>query len=106
MARRIGAGSFAHVYRGNHKTTNVPVAIKAIDREKMNLNKKHQENLESEISIMKKLQHPNIVKLFDIIVRFACLRIACLCADSWSPAQAVRQLRLAVQLPLVVQRAH
>jgi serine/threonine-protein kinase ULK/ATG1 len=72
VVRRIGAGSFAHVYRGYHKTNGMEVAIKGVDREKMNLNKKHQENLESEISIMKKLQHPNIVRLYDIIVSAAC----------------------------------
>jgi len=68
VVRRIGSGAFAHVYRGHNKNSNLPVAIKAVDREKMQLNKKHQENLESEISIMKRLHHPNIVRLYDIIV--------------------------------------
>ena len=37
-------------------------------RDKMNLSKKHRENLESEIAIMEQLFHENIVKLFEIQV--------------------------------------
>ena len=55
------------VYRGVHKKTHAEVAVKAISRER--LNKKLQENLESEISILRDVQHTNIVKLFEIKVR-------------------------------------
>ncbi|RHX96563.1 hypothetical protein DYB36_006711, partial [Aphanomyces astaci] len=64
VTARIGSGSFAIVYKGYHKVTNVPVAVKAINKTK--LNPKLLENLESEISIMRQINHPNIVKLYDI----------------------------------------
>ncbi|ETV99388.1 ULK/ULK protein kinase [Aphanomyces invadans] len=64
VTARIGSGSFAIVYKGYHKVTNVPVAVKAINKQK--LNPKLLENLESEISIMRQINHPNIVKLYDI----------------------------------------
>lgn len=63
----IGSGSFAKVFRGQHRVTRQTVAVKAISRAR--LNKKLMENLESEISILKSLEHPNIVCLHDIQVR-------------------------------------
>ena len=50
-------------------STNLEVAIKDISQEKLTL--KLQENLESEISILKNHSHRNIVKLYDIEVRRA-----------------------------------
>lgn len=64
VTAKIGSGSFAVVYKGHHRSTHLPVAIKAINRER--LNKKLQENLESEIAIMRNMNHPNIVRLFEI----------------------------------------
>mmetsp|Transcript_46299 Transcript_46299/g.75577 ORF Transcript_46299/g.75577 Transcript_46299/m.75577 type:complete len:655 (+) Transcript_46299:90-2054(+) len=63
ISRKLGAGSFATVYRAQNRVTGLEVAVKAIAKEK--LNRKLQENLESEISILKQLRHPNIVKLLD-----------------------------------------
>lgn len=66
VTAKIGSGSFAVVYKGYHKhKPDFQVAIKAINRER--LNAKLQENLESEIAIMQRMNnHPNIVKLYDI----------------------------------------
>jgi serine/threonine-protein kinase ULK/ATG1 len=63
--QEIGKGSFATVYRGNHRETGDMVAVKRInlDRPPFSLNKKHQENLELEIQILHKYQHSNIVRL-------------------------------------------
>lgn len=61
ISQRIGAGSFAVVWKGKHKVTGLEVAIKEIPTEK--LNKKLLDSLESEISILEKSNHPNIVKL-------------------------------------------
>lgn len=66
VTKRIGSGSFAHVWRGYHQHSNLPVAVKSISRNKLALNKKHSENLTSEIEIMKELKHPNIVNLFQL----------------------------------------
>jgi serine/threonine protein kinase len=54
------------VFRAVHISTNQEVAIKDISQEKLTL--KLQENLESEISILKNHVHRNIVKLYDIEV--------------------------------------
>ncbi|GAB5367925.1 hypothetical protein AAMO2058_001273900 [Amorphochlora amoebiformis] len=60
---KIGKGSFATVYRGNHKDTKHKVAIKGINLSKANV--KETSCIKSEISILRALQHPNIVRLLD-----------------------------------------
>ncbi len=61
---KLGKGSFATVYRAVHIETNQEAAIKDISQERLTL--KLQENLESEISILKNHAHRNIVRLYDI----------------------------------------
>lgn len=80
---RLGRGSFASVYKGIHKVfifnmfsflhsahfhndkvTHEVVAIKDIYVDKM-----PEKNLEAEITIMRKIDHPNIVRFIDCIVR-------------------------------------
>eukprot|EP00500_Bicosoecida_sp_ms1_P002822 CAMPEP_0203809806 /NCGR_PEP_ID=MMETSP0115-20131106/2542_1 /ASSEMBLY_ACC=CAM_ASM_000227 /TAXON_ID=33651 /ORGANISM="Bicosoecid sp, Strain ms1" /LENGTH=317 /DNA_ID=CAMNT_0050718565 /DNA_START=570 /DNA_END=1519 /DNA_ORIENTATION=- len=60
----LGQGSFAVVYKAHHRVTGAVVAIKAISLKKMD--RKAQENLESEIHILQEVRHPNIVRLFEI----------------------------------------
>ncbi|KAI6248068.1 Serine/threonine-protein kinase ATG1 [Erysiphe necator] len=59
----IGRGSFATVYRGQHKATGALVAVKSVNLSK--LNKKLKENLYTEIDILKGLHHPHAVALID-----------------------------------------
>ncbi|KAG0270902.1 Serine/threonine-protein kinase [Linnemannia exigua] len=59
----IGRGSFATVYKGHHRVTKEPVAIKSVLRSKMT--KKLFENLASEINILKGIRHDHIVALVD-----------------------------------------
>ncbi|KAF6803503.1 hypothetical protein CSOJ01_10862 [Colletotrichum sojae] len=61
----IGKGSFAQVYSGHHKESRAIVAIKSV--EKSRLNNKLRENLYGEIQILKTLRHPHIVALHDCI---------------------------------------
>ncbi|KAE8242532.1 hypothetical protein A4X13_0g7118 [Tilletia indica] len=63
LGREIGKGSFAVVVKAYHEATKEPVAIKVVTRKK--LTAKLLENLDSEISILKSIQHPNIVDLRD-----------------------------------------
>ncbi|KAG2380891.1 Serine/threonine-protein kinase [Vigna angularis] len=65
VGRQIGAGSFSVVWHGRHKVHGTEVAIKEIAT--LRLNKKLQESLMSEIFILKRITHPNIICLHDII---------------------------------------
>jgi len=63
----IGSGSFATVYKGWNKNSKVIIAIKEIDYDAMTRkNQKLKEHLSSEIRIMKKAKHRNIVRLHDV----------------------------------------
>ncbi|TKX26255.1 hypothetical protein C1H76_1608 [Elsinoe australis] len=60
--KEIGKGSFATVYIASHKSKRSYAAVKAVIQNK--LTRKLKDNLESEIRILKSLQHPHIVALF------------------------------------------
>lgn len=65
VEKELGKGSFAVVYRGYQRDNSAnQIAVKAVPRSKL-INKKLLENLEIEIAILKKIQHPHIVRLVD-----------------------------------------
>ncbi|KAK6002639.1 hypothetical protein QM012_001389 [Aureobasidium pullulans] len=61
----IGKGSFATVYLASHRKRKSYAAIKSVVTGK--LTGKLRENLNSEINILRKLQHPHIVALFECV---------------------------------------
>ncbi|KAL7169826.1 hypothetical protein ACSBR2_034794 [Camellia fascicularis] len=65
VGKQIGSGSFSVVWHARHMVHGTEVAIKEIVTEK--LSKKLQESLMSEIVILKQIDHPNIIRLHDII---------------------------------------
>ncbi|OHS97164.1 CAMK family protein kinase [Tritrichomonas foetus] len=64
--RRLGRGSFADVWLATHKKTNQQVAIKIIDKISTKNDDHAKLKIEKEINIMKEVNHPNIVTLFDV----------------------------------------
>uniref|UniRef100_A0A4W4EP30 Serine/threonine-protein kinase MARK1 n=1 Tax=Electrophorus electricus TaxID=8005 RepID=A0A4W4EP30_ELEEL len=65
LLKTIGKGNFAKVKLGRHVLTGREVAVKIID--KTQLNPTSLQKLFREVRIMKVLNHPNIVKLFEVI---------------------------------------
>ncbi|XP_052057797.1 MAP/microtubule affinity-regulating kinase 3-like isoform X4 [Mytilus californianus] len=65
LIKTIGKGNFAKVKLAKHVPTGREVAIKIID--KTQLNPSSLQKLFREVRIMKMLDHPNIVKLFEVI---------------------------------------
>ncbi|XP_026837188.1 serine/threonine-protein kinase MARK2 isoform X8 [Drosophila erecta] len=65
LIKTIGKGNFAKVKLAKHLPTGKEVAIKIID--KTQLNSGSLQKLFREVRIMKMLDHPNIVKLFQVI---------------------------------------
>ncbi|XP_072310773.1 serine/threonine-protein kinase MARK2 isoform X3 [Eucyclogobius newberryi] len=65
LLKTIGKGNFAKVKLARHVLTSKEVAVKIID--KTQLNSSSLQKLFREVRIMKLLNHPNIVKLFEVI---------------------------------------
>jgi serine/threonine-protein kinase ULK2 len=64
LISEIGKGSFASVYKAERN--GKIYAIKSVLKAK--LNRKLAENLETEIDILKGIEHPHIVHLFEVVV--------------------------------------
>lgn len=60
---RIGKGAFSNIYKGQHIHTKMPVAVKEMPYDKI---KKIKDNIKREFSLLKTLDHPNIIKLYDV----------------------------------------
>jgi MAP/microtubule affinity-regulating kinase len=65
LIKTIGKGNFAKVKLARHRLTGVEVAVKIID--KTQLSASSLQKVIREVRIMKMLDHPNIVKLFEVI---------------------------------------
>lgn len=59
----LGTGSYATVRMSTDKITKQKYAIKIYEKSKLNDSQK-MNNVKREISLLKRLEHPNIIKLF------------------------------------------
>lgn len=65
VGRQLGYGSYSVVWHARHRVHGTEVAIKEIDLAR--LSKKLQESLKDEVGILRKINHPNIIRLQEII---------------------------------------
>ena len=65
MEETIGRGHYAVVYRAVHKFSGERVAVKVIDKTK--LDKVSYDHLFQEVRCMKLVQHRNVVRLYEVI---------------------------------------
>ncbi|KAJ8499327.1 hypothetical protein OPV22_009879 [Ensete ventricosum] len=64
----IGAGAFSTVWLARHRIQGTEVAVKEIAMAR--LSEKLQRSLLSEVSILGRINHPNIISLYDFIQRW------------------------------------
>jgi tRNA A-37 threonylcarbamoyl transferase component Bud32 len=62
----LGQGSFAKVYEATEKKTSKTVAVKVIDKRKIN-DHKRKLLIQTEVSIMYRMKHPNLVEFLRLI---------------------------------------
>ena len=67
VGRLLGCGAFAKVYYARDINTGHSVAIKVINKHKIAHNANLVLNVKREIEIMRRLRHPNIVKLYEVM---------------------------------------
>eukprot|EP01135_Chromosphaera_perkinsii_P004171 Nk52_evm78s270 gene=Nk52_evmTU78s270 len=65
MRNELGAGNFASVKLGIHELVKEKVAVKIVDKSKLDV--KYKKHLQREISAMEDVHHPNILELFEVI---------------------------------------
>ncbi|GAU30296.1 hypothetical protein TSUD_385170 [Trifolium subterraneum] len=68
IGKLLGHGTFAKVYYAKNIKTGEGVAIKVIDKEKI-LKGGLVAHIKREISILRRVRHPNIVQLFEVLAR-------------------------------------
>ncbi|KNA09551.1 hypothetical protein SOVF_152570 [Spinacia oleracea] len=66
LGKLLGHGTFAKVYLAKNVKTDECVAIKILDKEKI-LKGGLMVHIKREISILRRVRHPNIVKLFEVM---------------------------------------
>uniref|UniRef100_A0ACD5U1I2 Uncharacterized protein n=1 Tax=Avena sativa TaxID=4498 RepID=A0ACD5U1I2_AVESA len=66
LGRVLGHGTFAKVYHARHADTGETVAIKVLDKEKA-LRHGLVPHIKREITILRRVRHPNIVRLFEVM---------------------------------------
>ncbi|KAJ8750009.1 hypothetical protein K2173_013924 [Erythroxylum novogranatense] len=66
VGRTIGEGTFAKVKFARNSETGEPVALKILDKEKV-LKHKMAEQIRREIATMKRVKHPNVVRLYELM---------------------------------------
>ncbi|KAI1904938.1 hypothetical protein AGOR_G00010830 [Albula goreensis] len=69
----IGSGNFATVKLGIHVLTTDKVAIKVLDKTRLDL--KTQQLLSQEISCMERLHHPNVIRLYEVVETLSRLHL-------------------------------
>ncbi|XP_073139858.1 CBL-interacting serine/threonine-protein kinase 11 [Henckelia pumila] len=67
LGKLLGCGAFAKVYHGRDIESGQSVAVKVVNKNRLNNNVNLMANIKREISIMSRLRHPYIVKLLEVM---------------------------------------
>jgi eukaryotic-like serine/threonine-protein kinase len=92
----VGRGGWSIVYRGVHKTLNMPVAIKML-RHNLATQSAFMEEFQHEATTIASLNHENIVKVYDIEELFGTLFIVMEYVEGTSLSSVLRSVE---RLPL------
>ncbi|KAH0930062.1 hypothetical protein HID58_015789, partial [Brassica napus] len=67
LGKLLGCGAFAKVYHARDRRTGQSVAVKILNKKKLLANPTLVNNVKREISIMRRLSHPYIVRLHEVM---------------------------------------
>jgi serine/threonine protein kinase len=84
LGKTVGEGTFGKVRIASHMPTNMKVAVKTLEKEKIN-DQADIQRVTREICILKMLHHPNIAQLYEVLsLRFRSFRPHPIFILSWS----------------------
>ncbi|RUP46098.1 kinase-like domain-containing protein [Jimgerdemannia flammicorona] len=66
-SKRLGAGAFAEVRMALCKRTREQLAVKIMDKNRLHMSQMNGTDFAREVEILKKVNHPNIVRVHDVI---------------------------------------
>ena len=66
LGRTLGVGATGKVKLGTHRVTGLQVAIKIISKETLEAKPGMRKKMEREIAVLRLVNHPNVMKLFDV----------------------------------------
>ena len=70
LYRLLGKDSHSEIYHCVNKSSKLDRAVKIYRKEKLGESKENQKRFLDEIEILRQLDHPNIVKVFEIYADF------------------------------------
>jgi serine/threonine-protein kinase ULK/ATG1 len=67
LVSQLGQGQFGTVYKATHQETGQVFAVKTVKKNKVNSNNKLRMLFDTEMAVMSKLEHPNLLHLFEYL---------------------------------------
>jgi serine/threonine protein kinase len=67
IGKHLGSGAYASVKMATHKASGMVLAIKVYEKSKLNEHAQRKLSVKREINALKKLQHENVMRLYDVI---------------------------------------
>lgn len=67
LVSKLGEGQFGTVFKATHQDTQEVFAVKTVLKSKINSNPKLRTLFDTEMAVMSKLEHPNILHLFEYL---------------------------------------
>ena len=67
LVSKLGEGQFGIVYKATQQQTNEVYAVKTIAKSKINSNPKLRRLFDTEMAVMSKIKHPNILHLYEYL---------------------------------------
>lgn len=67
LVSKLGEGQFGTVYKATHQSTHEEFAVKTVAKNKINSNPKLKTLFDTEMAVMSKIRHPNILHLHEYL---------------------------------------
>lgn len=92
---KLGEGSFGEVHLMLHKALGVARVFKSVPKSQLGV---ASENVEDEVNLLKSMDHPNIIRIFETFETDECLHIVMDYAEGGDLRSVIRQVQMEEKL--------